>query len=1355
MVSQCDDATDTSGNCVSQIASCDQACGTNGGIRHMGMCQCNQMTLTNDACPESCRNNVYEYYFSLEGNLEVKDQDGNLISTTNVSAITGLSGTFDYSSSDTNQIYSIGFSGYTFTSNYECSSQLSGVVSDCVNPTRRNLESGHRDLSSSSTISNPVMCIETGQSLLFDVDSSTGSYPRYVSTSLLNTNTNFDYGDFLTLASEVASGSTITQFIFKFDTVGVYVFENAGDSSQQMVLGVMGDTSRCSDNGEYISPTSLKSLLLIGASESDVVYQPDWLFICLLLLAIMILIGVMIGVYYYLRRTWLTKSRRNIHYRKLNLASTEMHSIRADNSCFAYMKRNKDQRVLKRISQKINHDVRYSQIETIRIRLKNHIDRLKGDLFIGLDDDYTKDIDLKLKKDTNKDNLLLELQKLKDLISDHRKHIQGDFDENYSDDDTSSKATRNNLAFLGDAILASKRLGQDLVDEGNKQDDDELTRMMMQIQKRTNIIDQGINKDLERHKHKLSHKLFSLDEEADVFVRRKLLDELQEKLERVDDTLKTEEMAQKSALEAKLAQRKKKRDKIVDDYAQIQREKYELNDNRAFRKHIDEELDQNIEQMEDELEKELKDSMLIIGDNIKKLKRNKLEAFENKLIREKSDKKNFDRHLKEYTEAEKKIQDEIRQEQRNQENTLKQELRKRRDARLATIEAQKGEMIETAKKDINEKLKDLEEKERAFEGLKVKELDPFLKGIVKRSEQKVGNRRHLDFIKLETDKALLKYRNTELQERERIRKELIEKYAQQDAEEDEEILRFKDKCLKELVDKEEDKEDKLSKFKSQISVATTIEEKQKLIEQHDQFKTDIEQELQRIANDGSNTIKQKLRDRRAKHKAEEDQILKQRMDELNKEKQDEEDTGKKSYDEFRDINEEKTIEEIVRNLRVSIPKEEVPTALEKILDDRQMRELVELLVKQYEEKAQAMKDDLIKIMDEKTNEIDGMIKEYSEARQFLREAYEKGGISQEAFDDEMNTLKDKQRQMMDAINEKYNNLEVETEQDIRRNFIEKHTEEQIELEEKHMIEREKFFNKLLPESTMKRILKGYEDHNNDEINDLIREKNEEKEARIQELEEMMSSLKSEIEAYHNEIDDLDEYERKLREKELLAQRRFDIRKQKLLDEKRRQQEAELIKANSEDQRAVMIKEHLQELEDLRSTLEKERKRQLEIHENDINKKRVAIDEKRHELREKIAEERIKKQKKWEEEQKKIQEMSQMEKRRQEMVVELEKECSDELYTYDRPAYSFKIDWADKLFVPKKRESMSATINEALKGKRMISREEKVRQKIQSIRRIKKGPLSFELLARIQRLEEVVVDMNDNKYAQVLDVFPKI
>lgn len=79
---------------------------------------------------------------------------------------------------------------------------------------------------------------------MFDVNSSTKSYPVYVSDSLLNTNTNFDYGQFLSLASTINAGTSVSQFIFQFNTAGVYVFQNSVDSSQQMVLAVMGSGNK-------------------------------------------------------------------------------------------------------------------------------------------------------------------------------------------------------------------------------------------------------------------------------------------------------------------------------------------------------------------------------------------------------------------------------------------------------------------------------------------------------------------------------------------------------------------------------------------------------------------------------------------------------------------------------------------------------------------------------------------------------------------------------------------------------------------------------------------------------------------------------------------------------------------------------------------------------------------------------------------------------------------------------------------------------------------------------------------------------------------------------------------------------
>ena len=195
-----------------------------------------------------------------------------------------------------------------------------------------------------------------------------------------------------------------------------------------------------------------------------------------------------------------------------------------------------------------------------------------------------------------------------------------------------------------------------------------------------------------------------------------------------------------------------------------------------------------------------------------------------------------------------------------QEKKLNDELKRRRDARLARIEADKGQMIEDAKQDIKERLRDLEEKERAFEGLQVKELDPFLKDIVKKSEQKVGNKRELDMLRSEADDALAKYRDTEAAERDRIRKELMEKYKKEDDEENKEALSFRETLLKEILDKEEEKESQLAKFKKQLEQAPTVEEKQSLISQHDNYKQDIEKELQKMAEDGTQKLEQRLRD---------------------------------------------------------------------------------------------------------------------------------------------------------------------------------------------------------------------------------------------------------------------------------------------------------------------------------------------------------------------------------------------------------------------------------------------------------------------------------------------------------------
>lgn len=124
-------ATDRSGStCVSQDNSCYDECGANGGVRYMTMCQCNEMTLRKDACSDDCIDNVYYYVYGADGYFNVYNSSDQIVASYDVSTWTGISGTFDYNADDSNEIYSIGLSGSTFTANYECSSGLSTLATD-------------------------------------------------------------------------------------------------------------------------------------------------------------------------------------------------------------------------------------------------------------------------------------------------------------------------------------------------------------------------------------------------------------------------------------------------------------------------------------------------------------------------------------------------------------------------------------------------------------------------------------------------------------------------------------------------------------------------------------------------------------------------------------------------------------------------------------------------------------------------------------------------------------------------------------------------------------------------------------------------------------------------------------------------------------------------------------------------------------------------------------------------------------------------------------------------------------------------------------------------------------------------
>lgn len=135
-----------------------------------------------------------------------------------------------------------------------------------------------------ATISNPVVCIENGDSIQFEITDYT-HYPVYDENNILNSNTKFDYGPFTDLASQIQakklagySGSTNpVLFSYSFTDGGTYVFTDATTTTNTLVIVVANSGSTCPSTSANIQTATSQSVTSTGSSQSsDIVLQIDY-----------------------------------------------------------------------------------------------------------------------------------------------------------------------------------------------------------------------------------------------------------------------------------------------------------------------------------------------------------------------------------------------------------------------------------------------------------------------------------------------------------------------------------------------------------------------------------------------------------------------------------------------------------------------------------------------------------------------------------------------------------------------------------------------------------------------------------------------------------------------------------------------------------------------------------------------------------------------------------------------------------------------------------------------------------------------------------------------------------------------
>lgn len=202
---------DVEGNCVTDpAAACRKQCGARGGslVEGTGLCQCTVVQDPETVCDANCRKSQVTASLSADGKLELVDArnvgNGGKAETKKAfdpTLVSGFGGSPTCTSAKTCKLVSVGkASDGSFTAGYGTNPLLAakgGIKASAggAGAGGRSLQTGRglqaaasSAASPNNTIRNPVICVNVGSVVLFEVNPAERRYPVYLKDSILNTN---------------------------------------------------------------------------------------------------------------------------------------------------------------------------------------------------------------------------------------------------------------------------------------------------------------------------------------------------------------------------------------------------------------------------------------------------------------------------------------------------------------------------------------------------------------------------------------------------------------------------------------------------------------------------------------------------------------------------------------------------------------------------------------------------------------------------------------------------------------------------------------------------------------------------------------------------------------------------------------------------------------------------------------------------------------------------------------------------------------------------------------------------------------------------------------------------------------
>lgn len=298
---------DPLGKCVA-TDSCLSECRGGKGTRTpgVGLCECESVEDPDLVCNSECRQTVKKLSVNSAGDFVL--ENGEKLNMTGAKGVAGEPAACTSSLGCKAASIAMQEQG-GFVADYGPSATVMQVAARrrlLLLGTEGDMMRRRRVLGNTSTagISNPAVCIALGDTVLFDL--RPGHYPVYMKDAMANSDPGFDYAAFTDLDTRISSGENVTLFVYTFQQAGTHVFADKADLSQLTIIAVMAENQQCPDQEKYIQPITGSVLLRLAVkqNETDITLEPNWVFIIFCLLVVVMLIpGVLVCIVYFSTKT--------------------------------------------------------------------------------------------------------------------------------------------------------------------------------------------------------------------------------------------------------------------------------------------------------------------------------------------------------------------------------------------------------------------------------------------------------------------------------------------------------------------------------------------------------------------------------------------------------------------------------------------------------------------------------------------------------------------------------------------------------------------------------------------------------------------------------------------------------------------------------------------------------------------------------------------------------------------------------------------------------------------------------------------------------------------------------------------